>query len=619
MATVTKDFRIKSGLVVEGTNGTINGSDIITEDAITGGTQTNIAVTYDPQSKTVSFVAENGVADSTTDDLVEGSTNLYYTDQRARNAISAAQGSPVTYNGNIGEIDFTLGPTSGLEIDSSNNGLSLPDAATNVGTFGSTTQIPSITVDDKGRVTAVTTNDVATNLSIAGDTGTDTVDLLNDTLTVNGTNGISAAVTDNTITITSNADVAATADTIALRAGTGELNATAFQTNNGNNLNSAGLVLNGGDITSNEDIVFDSTTATFKGNLDVNNGTIVNLSEPVNGGDAATKQYVDSVAQGLDVKESVRVATTQNIDGINSSAATIGGSGFTSLDGVSLVTGDRVLVKNQSTAAENGIYVVTNEGSYITLSRATDADEPAELNAGTFVFVEEGTTYGDTGWVVSSNNPLTIGTDPMNWTQFSGAGTYTAGYGLTLTGTEFAVDNAEIASQGDLSGAVSDLTAYIDGFLNSVDGTTVQYIDDQDQATLLAANAYTDLGIATGDATATPQYLALNVNDIATQVAATATITGTGSAENVYGFLSTDFRSAKFLVKMAFGTHTQVSEVLVTLDTANNVAITEYALVGTNGNIGDVSAYFESADNNVYLTVTSANAVAVNVMGTLLV
>jgi hypothetical protein len=89
MATVTKDFRIKSGLVVEGANGTVNGSDIITEDIITGGTQTNIAVTYNPGTKTLDFVAENGVADSTTDDLTEGATNQYFTDERAQDAAAA--------------------------------------------------------------------------------------------------------------------------------------------------------------------------------------------------------------------------------------------------------------------------------------------------------------------------------------------------------------------------------------------------------------------------------------------------------------------------------------------------------------------------------------------------
>ena len=107
MATVTKDFRIKSGLVVEGTNGTINASDIITEDAITGGTQTNISVTYNPTTKLVSFVAENGVADSNTDALAEGSTNKYFTDERAQDAVGNAVGTGLTYTDSTGAISVT--------------------------------------------------------------------------------------------------------------------------------------------------------------------------------------------------------------------------------------------------------------------------------------------------------------------------------------------------------------------------------------------------------------------------------------------------------------------------------------------------------------------------------
>ena len=98
MATVNKDFRIKSGLVVEGANGTINGSNIITEDAITGGTQTNVSVTYDANSGVINFVAENGIADSTTDDLQEGSSNLYFTNQRAIDAVGGSATSENTPN-----------------------------------------------------------------------------------------------------------------------------------------------------------------------------------------------------------------------------------------------------------------------------------------------------------------------------------------------------------------------------------------------------------------------------------------------------------------------------------------------------------------------------------------
>lgn len=138
------------------------------------------------------------------------------------------------------------------------------------------------------------------------------------------------------------------------------------------------------------------------------------------------RSEIAAAAQGLDVKESVRVATTENI--------TL--SGAQTIDGVSVVAGDRVLVKNQTTASENGIYVAAS-GAW---SRAEDADEPAELNAGTFVFVEEGTTNSDSGFVVSSNNPVVIGTDPMNWVQFSGTGQIVAGDGLSKSGSTLSVN-----------------------------------------------------------------------------------------------------------------------------------------------------------------------------------
>lgn len=129
---------------------------------------------------------------------------------------------------------------------------------------------------------------------------------------------------------------------------------------------------------------------------------------------------IAAAAQGLDIKNSVRVATSANISL----------TGVTAVDGVTLAEGDRVLVKAQTASAENGIYVLTSGD----LVRAADADEPAELNAGTFVFVEEGTD-ADSGFVVSSNNPVVIGTDPMVWVQFSGTGQIVAGNGIAKTGS----------------------------------------------------------------------------------------------------------------------------------------------------------------------------------------
>ena len=149
---------------------------------------------------------------------------------------------------------------------------------------------------------------------------------------------------------------------------------------------------------------------------------ITGLADPTAAQDAATKNYVDSVAQGLDVKVSVRAATTANI--------TL--SGTQTIDGVAVIAGDRVLVKNQTTTNQNGIYVVA-AGAW---TRSTDTDTWTEL-VSAFTFVEEGTVNGDTGWVSTVNAGGTIGTTAVTFSQFSGAGTYIAGAGLTLTGNTF--------------------------------------------------------------------------------------------------------------------------------------------------------------------------------------
>jgi hypothetical protein len=154
-------------------------------------------------------------------------------------------------------------------------------------------------------------------------------------------------------------------------------------------------------------------------------GAITLGADPTQALHAATKQYVDNLSLGLDVKASVRVATTANI--------TL--SGTQTIDGVSALAGDRVLVKNQSVASENGIYVVAS-GAW---SRAADADG-SDLSGGSFVFVEDGTNHADTGWVVTSNGALTLGTDAVNWTQFSGAGSFVAGNALSRTGNQLDVN-----------------------------------------------------------------------------------------------------------------------------------------------------------------------------------
>lgn len=153
---------------------------------------------------------------------------------------------------------------------------------------------------------------------------------------------------------------------------------------------------------------------------------------PTDPAHAATKGYVDSARTGLDVKDSVRAATTGPIN-----LATDLEDGDTLDTSVTLATGDRVLVKNQSTASENGIYVVQASGAAV---RATDFDSSAEVTPGAFTFVEEGTTNADSGWVVTTDGTITVGTTAITWAQFSGAGQVDAGDGLSKSGNTLNVN-----------------------------------------------------------------------------------------------------------------------------------------------------------------------------------
>jgi len=184
------------------------------------------------------------------------------------------------------------------------------------------------------------------------------------------------------------------------------------------------------------------------GTVDVGSKRITSVAEPTQATDAATKNYVDAVKTGLDVKDSVRVATTANLtatysNGTNGVGATLTNSNTQAaltIDSIVLTAGDRVLVKDQTTQLQNGIYVVTDAGSASTnwvLTRATDSDSNSpivEVGPGMFTFVEEGTSNADNGYVCTNNGAITIGTTAITWVQFSGAGQIVAGAGLTKTG-----------------------------------------------------------------------------------------------------------------------------------------------------------------------------------------
>ena len=191
------------------------------------------------------------------------------------------------------------------------------------------------------------------------------------------------------------------------------------------------------------------------GSVSLNSQTITNLADPVNSSDAATKSFVEATSQGLDVKDSCVAATTANI-----TISTALNNGDT-LDGVTLSTNDRVLVKDQSTASQNGIYIVGSSPA-----RADDLAAGADA-AGMFTFVEQGTVNADNGFVCTSNKgSAVVGTNNLTFAQFSGAGQITPGDGLDKSGNTLSLD---LKSNGGL--VIESTELAIDLAASSITGT----------------------------------------------------------------------------------------------------------------------------------------------------
>ena len=191
------------------------------------------------------------------------------------------------------------------------------------------------------------------------------------------------------------------------------------------------------------------------GSVSLNSQTITNVADPVNAQDAATKGFVEATSQGLDVKDSCVAATTGNI-----TISTALNNGDT-IDGVTLSTNDRVLVKDQSTASQNGIYVVGSSPA-----RADDLAAGADA-AGMFTFVEQGTVNADNGFVCTSNKgSAVVGTNNLTYAQFSGAGQITAGDGLDKSGNTLSLD---LKSNGGL--VIESTELAIDLAASSITGT----------------------------------------------------------------------------------------------------------------------------------------------------
>jgi hypothetical protein len=311
---------------------------------------------------------------------------------------------------------------------------------------GSSTAIPVITFNAQGQLTAVTTASITTTLGIASDSGTDSIALATDTLTFAGGEGIDTSINASTNTITIAAEDATTTnkgvasfDTNNFTVTSGAVSTktitlgTSTLTNGSTTNTLAGLQqldvdnirIDGNEISSTDTNGNISLNPNGTGTVAVNASRITGVADPVDPQDAATKAYVDARAAGLDPKQSVKAATTGPIT-LNSPQT---------IDGVVLSAGDRVLVKDQADNTQNGIYVVAAN----VWSRSSDMDEPSELTAGLFFFVEQGTANGDAGFVKTSDSVGTVGTDPITFVQFSGAGQIIAGAALSKTGNQLDV------------------------------------------------------------------------------------------------------------------------------------------------------------------------------------
>jgi hypothetical protein len=337
--------------------------------------------------------------------------------------------------------------------------ISIANTTVVAGTYGSSSNVAQFTVNAQGQLTfagdvaisAASIGAVTTILGTANEitaTGTSTVTLsLPVALTFSG-----KTVTGGTFNMT-----AATvgADTVTTNTATQTLTNKTISGSANTLTNIANASLTNSSVTVGTTAIALGASSLTLGGLT----TVTVTQDPVSALQLATKQYVDSVAQGLDPKASCVAATTANI--------TL--SGTQTIDGVALIAGDRCLVKDQTLSQNNGIYLVA-AGAW---TRATDMDTWAEV-PGAFTFIEQGTLYADTGWVCTSNAGGTLGTTPITWVQFAGVGSYTAGTGLTLTGTQFSITNTAVtaAAYGSAS-SVPTFTVNAQGQLTLAANTSI--------------------------------------------------------------------------------------------------------------------------------------------------
>ena len=470
---------------------------------------------------------QNAVIQNLASDPTTGNTDgrIYYNSVADELRVYANGAWTAIGSGDINNVVGTENEVT-VTVDGGTATISLP-ATINADTSGNaataTKLSTSRTIELTGDVTGSASFDGSANASITATIAANSVTLGTDTTgdyvaSVSASDGISATgtgegaavaltntdkgssqnifknITDGTTTIVADSND----DTLTVSAGTG-ISVSANATTDTLTIGNTGVL----SVSGTENEIAASTTSgavtlslpsavTFPGTVTLN-------ADPTQALHAATKQYVDAVAEGLHVHASAATATTANISDLADPPA--------SIDGVTLTDGMRVLVKNQSSAAQNGIYVYTSATT--ELVRASDYNTAGEIDPGDFVFVVGGSTYADTGWV-QTETVTTLGTDPISWTQFSGAGTYVAGNGITLTGNSFSIDTAvtvDVSTAQTLTNKT--LTSpVVSGLYLSDNEIVIEGDPDTNETRLVFTNPTADRTITFKDGTGTVAFTA---------------------------------------------------------------------------------------------------------------
>lgn len=419
----TTTLSISNTTVSAGTYGSASAIPVITVNAqgqITSASTASISI----------VTSLDIAADTGTDSISLGTDTLSFVGGTGIDSVINAVGNSITFN-----IDSTVATLTGTQtltnktISGSTNTItniansSLTNSSVTVGTTAISLGSSSTTL---AGLTSVTSTSFVGALTGNASTATTLQTARNiNGVSFNGSADITVTAAAGTLTGTTlNSTVVSSSLTSVGTIATGVWQGTDIGvayggtgTSTGSITGTGALTFTAGGTNTNVNLVPNGT-----GIVDVGGKRVGNAADPTQSTDLATKAYVDSLSNGLDVKASVRVATTANITLSNTQT----------IDGVAVTVGDRVLVKDQTDGTQNGIYVV----SATAWTRAADFDNTPniEISPGTFFFVEEGSTQADNGYVVSNNGAITIGTTAITFSQFSGAGQITAGAGLTKTG-----------------------------------------------------------------------------------------------------------------------------------------------------------------------------------------